>query len=651
MRHPVRGELWLEAHSVPVREPDGSTLWHGVASDITARKQAEQERQKFVLLAESSTEFIGMCDLDFQPLHVNPAGVRMVGLPDRDAACRVKVQDYFFPEDRPFITDEFFPRVLREGHGEVEIRLRHFQTGEAIWMSYYLFQVRDTRGAVVGWATVSRDITERKRADTALRESEERFAAAFRANPAGVALSTLAEGRFIDVNGAFLKMFGLTREQVIGRRAVELGVVVTAEERRKIVEEVRRTGSLRDLEMPFQRADGSTCHTLRSVERLVLGGEECLLTLIVDTTARRRAEAALQEREAQLSLVYENVNDVLFVVAVAPDGDFRFSSVNRRFLEATGLAENQVVGRRVADALPVSAHAVVLGNYREAIRTRRPVTWEEVSEHPAGWKCGVVTVAPVFDAQGRGTQLIGTVHAITERKRSEQKLAESSEQLRALLARLQRVREEERTRVSREIHDELGQLLTGLKMDVRWLERKLSAPGLPPALHPLLDRAVAASELADATIATVQKIAAELRSGTLDNLGLAAALHHRARGFQERTGIPCVLVAAEACPELPPTIANELFYICQEALTNVTRHAHAAHVEIHLRAEGDAVMLEVGDDGVGMAAAELLAPRSLGLIGMRERAVQCGGTLAFTPNEPQGTRVMVRVPQGVTGDA
>jgi PAS domain S-box-containing protein len=141
-----------------------------LAQNITARKRTEVERQKFAMLADSSSEFIGMCDLDLKPIYVNPAGMRMVGLPDMEAACRVMVPDYFFPEDQQFIREDFFPRVLREGHGEVEIRLRHFQTGEPIWVSYYLYHVRDANGKLVGWATVSRDITERKQAKEEVRK-------------------------------------------------------------------------------------------------------------------------------------------------------------------------------------------------------------------------------------------------------------------------------------------------------------------------------------------------------------------------------------------------------------------------------------------------------------------------------------------------
>jgi PAS domain S-box-containing protein len=155
--------IW-DFSSAPIGQlPDGRRLVISMAMDVTERKNVEAERQKFFLLAESSSEFIGMCDLDMNPLYVNPAGQRLVGLPDLAAACQVKVQDYFFPEDQRFIAEEFFPRVLREGHGDVEIRLRHFLSGEPIWMYYYLFRVHDARGSLVGWATVSRDITERKR--------------------------------------------------------------------------------------------------------------------------------------------------------------------------------------------------------------------------------------------------------------------------------------------------------------------------------------------------------------------------------------------------------------------------------------------------------------------------------------------------------
>lgn len=145
-----------------------------INNDITERKRAEAEREKFVSLAEHSIEFIGMCDLDFKPFYVNKAGQRLVGLNSMEEACNVGVQDYFFPEDQDFVLREFYPKVLREGRGEVEIRFRHFKTGAAIWMIYEVFQVRCQDGKVIGYATVSHDITERKRVEEALRDADRR---------------------------------------------------------------------------------------------------------------------------------------------------------------------------------------------------------------------------------------------------------------------------------------------------------------------------------------------------------------------------------------------------------------------------------------------------------------------------------------------
>jgi PAS domain S-box-containing protein len=170
--------VWVSLAVSPLWYPGEVPSQHiAVVQEITARKRAEVERQKFVLLADHSVEFIGMCDLDFKPFYVNEAGRRLIGLDSMEQACSTKVQDFFFPEDRNFIANEFFPKVIRDGRNEVEIRFRHFKTGSAIWMIYNVFQVHDEAGQLVGYATVSRDITDRKQMEVALRESEARVRA------------------------------------------------------------------------------------------------------------------------------------------------------------------------------------------------------------------------------------------------------------------------------------------------------------------------------------------------------------------------------------------------------------------------------------------------------------------------------------------
>jgi PAS domain S-box-containing protein len=199
--------LWVRTTGEAVRDNTGKIVRvQGSFQDITERKQTEEERQKFAMVAESSSEFIGMCDLDMNPVYVNPAGRRMVGLPDMATACRVKVQDYYFPEDQRFIAEEFFPRVMREGHGDVEIRLRHFQTGEPIWMFYYLFRVHDAGGTPVGWATVSRDITERKVAEKEKEKLQGQLIQAQKMESVG----RLAGGVAHDYNNALSVIIGFT---------------------------------------------------------------------------------------------------------------------------------------------------------------------------------------------------------------------------------------------------------------------------------------------------------------------------------------------------------------------------------------------------------------------------------------------------------
>ncbi len=171
----VKGRFFVEPQSSGTPFRTGRpTRFLGVNFDITERKLAEQERHKFVSLAENSSDFIGMCDRDFTPFYVNAAGLRLVGLKNLEAGGHIRMPTFFFPEDEPFLRQEFVPRLLRDGRGEVEIRFRHCQTGAAIWMLCNVFPLRDTAGATTGWASVGHDITERRRLESELLAISER---------------------------------------------------------------------------------------------------------------------------------------------------------------------------------------------------------------------------------------------------------------------------------------------------------------------------------------------------------------------------------------------------------------------------------------------------------------------------------------------
>lgn len=226
-----------------------------------------------------------------------------------------------------------------------------------------------------------------------------------------------------------------------------------------------------------------------------------------------------------------------------------------------------------------------------------------------------------------------------ERKLAEERLRDSHEQLRALSVYLQYVREEERSRIAREVHDELGQGLTGLKLDLAWVANRL-----PKDLKPLLDKAKAMSGQIDVVIAAVRRIATELRPGILDDLGLVAALEWQANEFQIRTGIECRLHTEVRLALLDARLNTAFFRVFQETLTNIIRHAEATRVEVHFTLQNGWLVLEVRDNGRGITSGKVASPESLGLLGMRERATLLGGTFAIQGGPGQGTTVSVRIP-------
>jgi PAS domain S-box-containing protein len=164
-RHPHKGLLWMRAHCTPLISQNGSLQWHGFVNDITQRKENDEQLRKLAFLVDHSQDFIGMCDLAGRPFYVNDAGLALVGLDGMDEARRTSLEDFFFPEDRPLVMGEFLPDVLRQDHGTIEIRFRHFKTDEPLWMSYSVFTIKDEDDQPQGFATISQNIDARKQND------------------------------------------------------------------------------------------------------------------------------------------------------------------------------------------------------------------------------------------------------------------------------------------------------------------------------------------------------------------------------------------------------------------------------------------------------------------------------------------------------
>jgi signal transduction histidine kinase len=236
--------------------------------------------------------------------------------------------------------------------------------------------------------------------------------------------------------------------------------------------------------------------------------------------------------------------------------------------------------------------------------------------------------------------IIGAIRDITMRKQFEEVLRSSHEQLQQLTSSLQAAREEERIRIARELHDELGGAMTSIKMDLARLRRL--AP--QPESAAFTEMAASMSALIDTTVQTVRRIATDLRPGLLDDFGLVAALEWQLGEFAKRTGIECHIKTNVETVDLPPDSATGVFRVFQEALTNVARHAQAARVVVSLVKNDDHLVLQVRDDGRGVAELELLGTKSLGLLGMRERVRSFSGELLIHGLPGQGTTVRVTIP-------
>jgi PAS domain S-box-containing protein len=312
--------------------------------------------------------------------------------------------------------------------------------------------------------------------------------------------------------------------------------------------------------------------------------------------------------------------------------------VNDTWTRETGFSRAEIINESIFKFASLM-EASVVEKIREVLKTPKPVLNMEVRFITKdGREVIGNTSAVMFDLDGEPCYL-WVANDITERKHAE-------EALRALSARLRSAREEEGTRIAREIHDELGGVLTGLKWDLEKIDTTLNNFGDCASLPEVRERINSMTTLIETTINTVRRIASELRPGVLDDLGLVAAIEWQIEQFQSRSGLQCHWTN-DACEiELSRERATAVFRILQEILTNVLRHARAANLYVTLRCVKDCLEMEVKDDGVGITESQRMNTQSLGLLGMKERALLVGGEVHITGKPGSGTTVVVRVPLG-----
>ena len=365
---------------------------------------------------------------------------------------------------------------------------------------------------------------------------------------------------------------------------------------------------------------------------------DVLARMAADLIERTRAEEVIRENRQRLVSMYDAVQDVIFDVAVEPNGQFRFVSVNAGFLRVTGLSREMVIGRTVNDVIPEPSLMIVLGNYRKAIDENRVVVWEETSDYPSGRLTGEVSVAPVFDSRGVCTHLVGSVHDITDRKRAEAALRQNERQLRSLARSLLTSQEEERRRISGELHDDLTQRLGHLAIELGALGAEFSSVSerLRERLRAVQRGVVEAAEVA-------RHMAYQLHPAELDDLGLATALRAYCEDFG-RDGVAVEFTSRDLPESINREIASCLYKVAQESLRNVAKHAKTRTAWLTLEGTQGAIRLNVRDEGVGFTPETSLAVAGLGVLSMQERVRNLNGSFAIRSVPQQGTVITVELP-------
>jgi len=484
---------------------------------------------------------------------------------------------------------------------------------------------------------LKKEIAERKRAEDALRQSEERFAA-FMDNLPGYSWMKDLQGRYVYVNE---RVRGLPGYRSLGKTDAQIWPAdLAAQYRANDQQVIAAKKPLHTLEH-FQ-LEGK--HRYMAGSKFPIFDKTGTVALVggvgVDITERIEAEEAVRRSEEHLRLVIDTIPTMAW--SVRPDGVVDF--LNQPWSDYTGLSLEQYVQDPTGPIHPEDiprviekwlAQMAVGEGYEDEMRLRRA---------DGEYRWFLVRTAPLRDEQGRIVKWYGVSIDIEDRKRAEDRLRATSEQLRALSAKLQSAKEAEGIRIARELHDELGSALTSLKWNLEKIHITLSDPEEALRVPASRREIQAMMSLIDTTINAVRRISSELRPGVLDDLGLAEAIDWQAQQFQARTGIICTCDCSTENVGLNREQSTAVFRIFQEALTNVLRHAQATKVDIKIKDADGQFVLRVSDNGRGITEAEKSGLMSLGLLGMRERARLVGGEVDVIRNEEGGTVISVHLP-------
>jgi PAS domain S-box-containing protein len=543
------------------------------------------------------------------------------------------------------------------------------------WRAFYL----DAAGISLCRIAFS-DISQRRQAEADLKESEKRYRSLFQLNHAVMLLIDPATGDIVDANPAACAYYGWTYEELVARNITDINLLP----RDQVFKEMQRAVSLQCRQFFFRHrlAGGEVRHVEVYSGPIRLQGQNLLYSIINDITARRQAEEALQRAHDELGeRVRERTEDLRNTVeqlereieerrqteealarqvtlvqdlynnapcgyhSLDPEGTF--VQINDTELAWLGYAREEVLGRMKFSDI-VTADSLKL--HQQTFPEFKARGWVRDVEYELIRRDGTVmpvslSATAIRDEAGHFLMSRSTVFDMTERKRTEEAIKQSELRLRHLTSQLLTAQEEDRHRISLALHDDLGQSLMVLKLQLRGVEKNLP-PG--PGAAKSREECTVALDYLDTTIQNIRRISKNLRPAILENFGLGSALKSLVNEFCQRQELKCSYEVDDLAQSFPTETEIVIYRIFQETLTNIGKHAQATRVEIVVKKRQDHVHLSINDNGTGFDMKEVLAGTSntggMGLGSMEERVRMLGGTLQLGSEMGKGTRISFNVP-------
>ncbi|MBP6402599.1 MAG: PAS domain S-box protein [Bacteroidia bacterium] len=628
--------FFVQLTATAITDSNGNFLYsRAIIVDISERRKNETKVDYLNSIVEQSSDAIFSTDINMVIKSWNKGAESMYGYKASEVIDQPGTNFLHSVLNKESM-DEIISQVCMNGHWQGESQQRK-KDGNYINVLSSLTPIHQPNGELTGFVSINQDISTQKLYENQLKQFNKELSQKVieKTNEIRQNLERMTDGfiafdkdwRFTMLNEQSEQMLGMKASDLLGKIIWDVFPGVQTHPLFKADIDAMQSQKHVEIEEYFEPLG-------RWFFKSIYPSPDGITIILKDRTEVRNAEIRQANSERKYKLLFRN-NPLPMWMVMWPTT--KILDVNEAAIKRYGYTREEFLTMGTIDLLTPSERDRLLKCIDKPMENvRNPGVWKHMKKDGSLIDVEIINNEIVLDDQ---VALLVLANDVTEKILAEDALIDSNNQLRKLSTHLEKIREEERTFIAREIHDELGQQLTGLKMDISWLTKKMHAvdPELKLKAQEML-------LLIDDTVKTVRRIATELRPGILDDLGLIAALQWQSQEFSKRTGILCHFNTDLHDQHYDHNLATGIFRIFQESLTNVARHASAAKVSSSLSLYNNELVLIVEDDGIGFKETEKHQPHSLGLLGMRERAHSLKGALTISSEPGAGTKIQLTTP-------